>query len=282
MQRNNPNFLQQNRIDLLNKIGFIWANNHASPPSNSTCATRAYNVKEKNKHNWMSLYKLLLAHSKVHGFNFSHKNAVDQRKIRKLSLWTCYQRKLYKKQLLNPEISYISKERIDLLNEINFPWRLPVGDWQASSDESKVQEVVNQEEVSVQGDQILHANELSKLPTSTTKCTIRSEESPVKEVANKLDASVQGGRIVHTDELLRLPRYTTECINRSDVTFERRRVETLQPNNHVFSHFLSAPVKTRKDEKCPLKKVNVTNQEFTMKVVSARISIGGKNIVHYF
>mmetsp|Transcript_11515 Transcript_11515/g.15009 ORF Transcript_11515/g.15009 Transcript_11515/m.15009 type:complete len:282 (-) Transcript_11515:127-972(-) len=281
MRGNNLNFMQQHRIDLLNRIGFCWANNH--PPSDSKGESQEYKVKERNKRNWMNMYTLLLAHSKVNGFNFSRKNAVDERKMRKLSLWTCYQRRLYRKQLSNPDISYISKERIDLLNEINFPWRLPVGDWQASFNESKGKEVVNHDEVLVQRDQIVHVNKLSKLPASTTKSTFRSDKSQVKEVANKVDASVQDGQIVFTDELLRLPRNTTKGINRSDVTFERpSNVETLQPNNHVVSNSLSAPVKTRKGEKCSLTKVKVTNREFTMKVVSARISIGGKDIVHYF
>jgi len=93
-QRNHQNTLPQNRIKLLNEIGFIWNQNH-----------RNYNSL------WDNMYNLLIDYKKEFGDFKIPKKLVY--KSKNLGEWTQDQKKAYKKNKL-------SEDRILKLNEIGF------------------------------------------------------------------------------------------------------------------------------------------------------------------
>eukprot|EP00522_Entomoneis_paludosa_P018930 CAMPEP_0172444564 /NCGR_PEP_ID=MMETSP1065-20121228/4581_1 /TAXON_ID=265537 /ORGANISM="Amphiprora paludosa, Strain CCMP125" /LENGTH=280 /DNA_ID=CAMNT_0013195143 /DNA_START=326 /DNA_END=1168 /DNA_ORIENTATION=+ len=91
------------RIELLEKINFRWAPFDAE---------------------WMSRYKELKKHYEKHG------NCLIEKENKNLSTWTDTQRRQYKLLQLN-ESSHMTKQRIRLLEQLNFEWTVSDAKWKA-------------------------------------------------------------------------------------------------------------------------------------------------------
>ena len=103
--------LDQDRIDVLNSLGFVWD-------------IRSYDLEER----WNRRFEELVAYKKAHG----HCN-VPQSKSDELSRWVKMQRELYKNRLTgNEKRPHISEERLEKLISIGFNFVLsaPAVGWE--------------------------------------------------------------------------------------------------------------------------------------------------------
>jgi hypothetical protein len=111
LQRNSKreSRLSENKISLLNQIGFPWVGRIYTPPKKE----KLTKIKEDR---WEIMFEIL---TKYHNKNNTCIIPTNT-DFKELRIWTYAQRAHFNKGIL-------SKSRINLLNELNFPWKLKKG-----------------------------------------------------------------------------------------------------------------------------------------------------------